>query len=86
MALRPGERTAVQVKRLADLREELAGAIFRGSAQAQELEEQIEDFTRQAAISGLPAAVSEGETGGRLTSVGGPAGSWSRCGHHEEDR
>ena len=50
MALRPGERTAVQVKRLADLRKELAGAIFHGSAHARELAEQIEEFTRQAVV------------------------------------
>ena len=44
LTLRPGERTAVQAQRLAALRAELAHPIFRGSAQARELDEQVAEF------------------------------------------
>ena len=46
LTLRPGERTAVQAQRLAALRAELAHPIFRGSAQARELDEQVAEFAR----------------------------------------
>ena len=44
LTLRPGERTAVQAQRLSALRAELAPLIFRGSAQARELDEQVAEF------------------------------------------
>ncbi len=44
LTLRPGERTAVQAQRLSALRAELAHPIFRGSAQARELDAQVAGF------------------------------------------
>jgi transcriptional regulator with XRE-family HTH domain len=44
LALALGERTAVQVQRMSALRAELAHPIFRGSAQARELDEQAAEF------------------------------------------
>jgi transcriptional regulator with XRE-family HTH domain len=46
LAAIPGERTAVQVRRLSALRAELAHPIFRGSALARELDEQVTEFAR----------------------------------------
>jgi hypothetical protein len=54
MALPPGERTAVQVRRLSALRVELVGPIFRGSPQARDLVERITDFTREAEVPHPP--------------------------------
>ncbi len=53
LTLRPGERTAVQAQRLAALRAELAQPIFRGSAHARELDEQVAEFTR-GTLASLP--------------------------------
>jgi transcriptional regulator with XRE-family HTH domain len=53
LALRPGERTAVQAHRLAALRAELTHPIFRGSAHARELDEQVAEFTR-GTLASLP--------------------------------
>ena len=44
IALALGERTAVQVHRLAALRTELANPLFRNSRRAQDLDEQLEQF------------------------------------------
>ncbi len=44
MTLAPGERTAVQVHRLAALRTELTHPLFRNSRRAQDLDEQLEQF------------------------------------------
>jgi transcriptional regulator with XRE-family HTH domain len=44
MALRPAERTFVQLQRLSVLRDDLAGTIFRGSPQARQLNDQLEEF------------------------------------------
>ncbi len=54
LILVPAGRTAVQVQRLSALRAELAHPIFRGSAPARELDEQLAEFTRGAPGS-LPA-------------------------------
>jgi transcriptional regulator with XRE-family HTH domain len=54
LALIAGERTAVQVRRLSALRGELAHPIFRGSALARELDEQVTEFVR-ADLGVLPA-------------------------------
>jgi transcriptional regulator with XRE-family HTH domain len=53
MALPAGDRTALQSQRLAVVREELAHPIFRGSTQAREVDEQIEEFGRDTIITGL---------------------------------
>jgi len=46
LALPAGERTAVQARRLDVLRAELGHPIFRGSAPARELAEQVAEFSR----------------------------------------
>jgi transcriptional regulator with XRE-family HTH domain len=46
LALAAGERTAVQAQRLTVLRAELGHPIFRGSAPARALDEQVAEFTR----------------------------------------
>jgi transcriptional regulator with XRE-family HTH domain len=46
LALAPAERTAVQAQRLSALRAELAQPVFRGSAAARELDEQVAGFGR----------------------------------------
>ena len=46
LALTPGERTAVPVRRLSALRAELALPIFRGSPRARELDELLAEFAR----------------------------------------
>ena len=57
LALPPGERTAVQGQRLSAVRAELARPVYRGSAQARELDEKIEEFgcdTIVGVLSALP--------------------------------
>jgi hypothetical protein len=53
LALPPGERTAVQGRRLAVLRAELARPVYRGSAQARGLDEQLAGFA-PAELGRLP--------------------------------
>jgi hypothetical protein len=53
LTLAPGERTAVQARRLSVVRAELAHPIYRGSAQARELDELLAGFTRDA-LGSLP--------------------------------
>ena len=53
LALPPGERTAVQGRRLAVLRAELAHPVYRGSAQARGLDEQLAGFA-PAELGRLP--------------------------------
>jgi hypothetical protein len=52
MALTPGERTAVQIQRLSELRHELSGTIFCGSPQARDLADQVATFCRDAVLPG----------------------------------
>lgn len=51
--LPPGQRTQEIMSRLALVRTELAAPIFRGSPQAKDLQEQIEEFGRESVIAGL---------------------------------
>lgn len=53
MALLPGERTTLQARRLTTVRTELAHPIFRGSAQAREIDERIEEFGRDTITTEL---------------------------------
>ena len=53
LALPPGERTAVQGRRLSVLRAELAHPVYRGSAQARGLDEQLAGFA-PAELGRLP--------------------------------
>jgi hypothetical protein len=51
--LPPEQRIADLTTRLAQVRSELAAPVFRGSPQARDLGEQIEEFGRAAVTSGL---------------------------------
>jgi hypothetical protein len=53
LTLPPGERTAVQGRRLSVLRAELAHPVYRGSAQARGLDEQLAGFA-PAELGRLP--------------------------------
>jgi hypothetical protein len=54
LALPPGERTAVQGRRLSVARAELARPVYRGSGQARGLDEQLAAFA-PAGLGRLPA-------------------------------
>lgn len=51
--VQPGQRITQLTTRLAAVRNELAAPIYRTSAQAREVSEHIEEFTREAAICGF---------------------------------
>ncbi len=53
LALSPGERTAVQGRRLSAVRAELAQPVYRGSARARGLDEQLAGFA-PAELGRLP--------------------------------
>ena len=53
MALPPGSRTALLSRRLAVVRIELAQPRYQGSPQARELDEQIEEFSRDTIVGAL---------------------------------
>jgi tetratricopeptide (TPR) repeat protein len=53
LSLPAPQRIAQVITRLAVARDELAAPIFSSSAQARDLGEQIEDFTREAAMAGV---------------------------------
>jgi tetratricopeptide (TPR) repeat protein len=53
LAIPVSDRTALQSRRLAVVRSELSQPIFRGSAQAQDLDERIEEFGRDTITAGL---------------------------------
>jgi hypothetical protein len=55
LALPPGERTAVEGQRLSVVRAELAHPVYRGSAPARGLDEQLADFAR-GDLGHLPAS------------------------------
>jgi hypothetical protein len=60
LALPPGERTAVQGRRLSVARTELAQPVYRGSAQARGLDEQLAAFA-PAGLGRLPAQELPGQ-------------------------
>jgi hypothetical protein len=60
LALPPGERTAVEGQRLSVVRAELAHPVYRGSAQARELDELLEAFAR-ATPGSLPGQEGVGQ-------------------------
>jgi hypothetical protein len=53
LALPPAQRVSTVTSRLARVRDELAAPLFRGSSQARNLGEQIEEFSREAVTAGL---------------------------------
>jgi hypothetical protein len=53
LALPPAQRVTSLTTRLARVRDELAAPVFRGSAQARALGEQIEEFGRETIVAGL---------------------------------
>jgi len=53
LALPPAHRVATLTTRLALVREELAAPVFRGSPQARDLSDQIEEFGHAAITAGL---------------------------------
>jgi transcriptional regulator with XRE-family HTH domain len=53
LSLPPEQRITAITTRLTGVRTELAAPIFRGSAQARTLDEQIEEFSREAITAGL---------------------------------
>jgi hypothetical protein len=53
LALPPAQRVATVTARLARVRDELAAPVFRGSPQARDLGDQIEEFGREAVTAGL---------------------------------
>jgi transcriptional regulator with XRE-family HTH domain len=53
LALPPGRRISALAQRFARTRTELAQRVFRGSTQARDLEEQIEEFGSETASAGL---------------------------------
>jgi len=59
LAVPPAQRIASFTTRLSQVRTELAAPVFRGSAQARDLYEQIEEFGRETITAGL-----QGLTGG----------------------
>jgi tetratricopeptide (TPR) repeat protein len=53
LILPPAQRVATLTARLTRVRNELAAPVFRGSAQARDLGDQIEEFGREAVTAGL---------------------------------
>jgi len=53
LALPPAQRVSSVTARLARVREELAAPVFRGSPQARDLGDQLEEFDREAVTTGL---------------------------------
>ena len=53
LALPPAQRVSTLTSRLARVRDELAAPVFRGSPQARDLGDQIEEFGREAVTAGL---------------------------------
>jgi tetratricopeptide (TPR) repeat protein len=53
LTLSPAQRITALTTRLSLVRVELAAPIFRGSPQARELDEQIEEFGRETVVAGL---------------------------------
>jgi hypothetical protein len=53
LALPPAQRAATLLTRLAQVRAELAVPVFRGSPQARDLGDQLEEFDREAVTTGL---------------------------------
>jgi hypothetical protein len=53
LVLPPAQRVATLIARLARVRDELAAPVFRGSPQARDLGDQIEEFGREAVTAGL---------------------------------
>lgn len=53
LALPPAQRVSTVTTRLARVRSELAAPLFRGSPQARDLGDQIEEFNHQAVTAGL---------------------------------
>jgi hypothetical protein len=53
LSLPPAQRITAITSRLTGVRTELAAPVFRGSAQARALDEQIEEFGREAITAGL---------------------------------
>jgi len=53
LVLPPAQRVATLATRLARVREELTAPVFRGSQQARDLGDQIEEFDREAVTAGL---------------------------------
>lgn len=53
LILPPAQRVSTLTARLARVRNELAAPVFRGSPQARDLGDQIEEFGREAVIAGL---------------------------------
>jgi hypothetical protein len=53
LTLPPAQRVATLTARLARVREELAAPVFRGSSQARDLGDQIEEFCRETVTTGL---------------------------------
>lgn len=53
LALPTGKRIATLPQRFDRVRAELAHPIYRGSAQAQELDERIEEFCRETVVADL---------------------------------
>ena len=60
LALPPGERTAVQGQRLSIIRAELDQPVYRGSAQARRLDEQLAAFI-PADLGRLPGEEGVGQ-------------------------
>jgi hypothetical protein len=55
LSIPPGQRINRLPPRLTRIRSELARNPYHGSPQATELDEQIEDFTRETIVRDLPA-------------------------------
>ena len=53
LTLAPEQRVSSLTARLARVREELSSPVFRGSPQARDLGDQIEEFGREAVTAGL---------------------------------
>ena len=53
LILAPSQRVSALTARLARVRDELTAPIFRGSPQARDLGDQIEEFGREAVTAGL---------------------------------
>jgi hypothetical protein len=53
LVLPPAQRVSSLTARLARVREELAAPVFRGSQQARDLGDQIDEFGREAVTTGL---------------------------------
>ena len=53
LILPPAQRVSTLTARLTRVRNELAAPVFRGSPQARDLGDQIEEFGREAVTAGL---------------------------------